>query len=318
MWMTATMGPNGFGNEFVKIAKLLVCRRMLCLPILPVYWRSAYRAALPGGLCRASRCGRLLHLAWQRGSGCRRLAFGPAEHRATEQIPVEKALARFLEERRIDRNSRTIVELVDIVPGIETVEAHGRFLYDTLLAVPANARWLAERRPVLDGRKRLIGVHIRRGDFRSERPLGVAWPENGWNIRIPLEWYEQACAQLAAAFPGQLQFIVATDGADADVDRFCRRHGAVLLKPRSGRSCPDVADMLILASCVALVSSVSWFSGWAAILNPKPWLWYSCAHGAPPWGAATAFPFAGQGRLPDAFLAAVARAVPGRGAETSP
>ena len=301
MYLTARMGPNGFGNEFVKVAKLLVCRKALGIPIAGVYWRSPYRAAIPRSLCYASRVLRAVRRAGDR-LYFKQIEFGRAEHLATGRLPVEEALACFLKNQGLLPQDRALLEFTGFDPGIETIENHGSFLCEELRSVPATGEMLQARIRTFAPGMLHVGVHIRRGDFRPALPLGTPWPGDKWNIQVPLEWYEQACAQMAAAFPGRVQFVVATNGQDPEVETFCRKREMLLLRSLEHRASPDVADMLALAACDLLVSSPSWFSGWAAILNPKPWLWYAGAHGEPPWGRKTAVVFHGDSRLPEAFL----------------
>jgi hypothetical protein len=298
MFLTAQMGANGFGNEFIKLAKLLICRKVLGIPISKAYWRSPYRNALPQDLCYARRSERIVRLARDRLT-YRQIEFGGSEHLSTGMIPVEDALACFLNRECLLPEDRCLVEFTGLDPGLESIENHGPFLFDVLLSVPGTKELLLNRMCRFDSRKLLVGVHIRRGDFRPEVPLGTPWPEGKWNIQIPMEWYDRICSLLSAAFPGRIQFFVTTNGTDSEVGDFCRKHEAFVLQASSGRMSPDVADMLALADCDVLISSASWFSGWAALLKPKPWLWYSCAHGLPPWGRESAFPYASEESLPD-------------------
>ncbi len=300
--MTARMGANGFGNEFVKLAKLLVCRKELEIPIAPCYWRSAYRHALPEDLCHTSRVRR----AFRRFHGPP-VEFGPDQHRATGQLPVERALSAFLEKRGLNRKDRCLVEFIDIVPGLETVEGHGQFLYDVLLSNPDMEKAVRRRVRSFDANRLQVGMHVRRGDFRSPLPLGTPWPDAKWNYQIPTEWYDRICSMLQTAFSGRIQFIIATDGTSSEIDGLCAKYHVALLTGGGRRESSDVADLLALASCDALIGSASWFSGWAAVLKPKPWIWYPCAHGMPPWARETVSLYIDEPSLPEPFLASVER-----------
>jgi hypothetical protein len=301
MQLTAQMGANGFGNEFVKLAKLLICRKVMGIPIAKAYWRSPYREALPHDLCYANRARRVLRLAGDRMT-YRQIEFGRSEHLSTGHVPVEEALACFLKRENLRPEDRCLVEFTGFDPGLETIENHGPYLYDILTSISATASLLHERLRNFDPQKLLVGIHIRRGDFRPALPIGTPWPQGKWNIQIPLEWYDRICSLLSSAFPGRVQFLVTTNGLDAEIERFCREHRAVLMQPSLSRGGPDVADMLALASCDVLVSSASWFSGWPAVLKPKPWLWYPCAHGEPPWAKQTASLYLNEEELPALFL----------------
>jgi hypothetical protein len=300
MRLTARMGANGFGNEFVKLAKLLVCRKKLGIPIAPSYWRSPYRHALSGELCYTSRTRRAL----RRFLGPP-IEFGPEQHRATGQVPVEKALSAFLKKRGLSRKDRTLVEFIDIVPGLETVEGYGRFLHDVLISNPKMEKAVQKRIRLFDPDKLQVGLHVRLGDFRSALPVGTPWPDGKWNYKIPTEWYDQACSLLQAAFPGRIQFVLATNELSPEIDDLCVKYPVALLTGGTKRDSSDVADMLALASCDALVGSASWFSGWAAVLKPKPWIWYACAHGMPPWARETVSLYVDEPSLPEPFLASV-------------
>jgi hypothetical protein len=300
MWLTAQMGPNGFGNEFVKLAKLLVCRKMLGIPIAPSYWRSPYRRAVPCELCYTGRIRR----AW-RLMADGPIQFGRDEHLATGHLAVEEAFASFLQARGLQKEDRCRIEFAGFDPGLETIEPHGPFLHQVLLASPGIASAVQEKFQSLEPEKIHIGVHIRRGDFYPALPVGTAWPDGHWNLKIPIEWYDQVCGRLQKAFAGRIRFFVATSGTDPEVDEFCEKHNAILSRADLRRGSSDVVDLLTLAGCDALIGSASWFTGWPVVLNPKPWLWYGCAHGAPPWARQTASLYINEPSLPEPFLGSV-------------
>lgn len=301
MHITAEMGGNGFGNEFIKLAKLLICREKLQIPVLPAYWRSAYRSAVPSGLCFSGRSRRI----FRRGTDPVRfetIQFDESAHKATGITPIEEALPDFIRENALADRPRTLIRIAGIAPGLESIESYGEFLFQQQLAAAGTSAAVSKQTDVLDHRKLLVGVHIRRGDFYSALPLGEDWPQDRWNIQIPLEWYQGICQKLMDTFAGRVQLIVSTDQADDSIVRLSKRFQALLLTAGGSRMSPDVMDMLTLASCDAVVASASTFSGWAVILKPKPWLWYPCAHGMPPWGRATGSLYLDEPQLPEPFL----------------
>lgn len=223
-------------------------------------------------------------------------------------VPVEDALSAFLSARGLSASDDTVVALDGLAPGLECIERHASFLHGVLLSGPGMREALASRTAELERGKLHIGVHIRRGDFRPALPLGQAWPEGQWNIGIPLEWYDLVCQRLTAAFPGRVQFLVATNATGGEIGDFARRH-ACILAGAGARGPSDVGDILSLASCDLLVASVSWFSGWAAILGRKPFLWYPCAHGRPAWGGSNCFLYTNEAELPTDLIEQLAHAL---------
>ena len=300
MLLTAKMGPNGFGNELVKLAKLLVCRKTLGIPIAPSYWHSPYRHALPRELIYTNRIQRALRLLTERP-----IVFGRDEHLATGCVPVEEALAAFMQSRGVRNEDNCCIEFKDFEPGIETVEKHGAYLYQVLMSSPRISAQVYETLYKLDADKVHIGVHIRRGDFRPALPIGTSWPAGQWNLQIPIEWYDMICERVQNAFPGRVQFLVATSGSTPEVEALCDKYETVLARADITRSGFDVADMLTLAGCDALIGSASWFTGWPVVLNPKPWIWYGCAHGIPPWARQKASLYVNEPSLPVPFLKAI-------------
>jgi|GEM_PF-3073959 len=308
---TPALVQTGFGNAFHDIAKALVCSRELGARYWPGYWQMDYVAALPPGLVVSSR---ILHLAKRLRYHVthRFLRFGEAEHKATGIVPVEEALPAFLSAQGLSTSDDTVVALDGLAPGLECIERHACFLHGLLLSGPGMREALTARTAGLEPGKLHIGVHIRRGDFRPSLPLGEAWPEGQWNIGIPLEWYDLVCQRLAAAFPGRVQFLVATNATDAEVHDFARRHGCILAGAGAQAGPSDVGDILALGSCDLVVASVSWFSGWAAILGRKPFLWYPCAHGRPAWGGDNCFPYTDEAALPTVLLTRLAQVLAAR------
>lgn len=305
---TPALVQTGFGNAFHDIAKALVCSRELGARYWPGYWQMDYAAALPPGLVASSRA---IHLAQRLRYRLTHhfLHFGEAEHKATEIVPVEEALPAFLSAQGLSTRDDVVVALDGLAPGLECIERHAAFLHGLLLSGPGMREAMAARTAGLEPGKLHIGVHIRRGDFRPALPLGEAWPEGKWNIGIPLEWYDLVCQHLAEAFPGRVQFLVATNATGGEVDDFSRRHGCILAGARAQVGPSDVGDILALASCDLVVASVSWFSGWASILGQKPFLWYPCAHGRPAWGGGNCFLYTDEPELPTGLTERLAHAL---------
>ncbi len=302
----AKMGTNGFGNEFVKLAKLLVCRKELGVAIEPSYWCSPYRFALPNELCYVGKPRRIARLIQDR-LVYRRIEFGRDEHLETNCIPVAEAFSVFLKNQDLDPKVKYLVEFTGFDPGLDVIEGQGSFLFNTLESNAVIAEVLDQRTKQFDPKKVQIGVHIRQGDFRPALPLGMPWPEGQWNIQIPIAWYDRICGLLSKAFPRQIEFFVTTNGSGDDVKAFCQKHEAPVVLASSSRLSPDVADLLTLASCDGLIGSASWFSGWPVVLKPKPWIWYGCAHGMPPWGCKTASVYVNEPSLPEEFLISIER-----------
>jgi len=112
-----------------------------------------------------------------------------------------------------------------------------------------------------------IGIHVRLGDFR--RPSETALRDRETNVRIPLSWYRNVLRNLRSACGQSVRARVCSDGSDDELQE-------LLSEPDVYRSDASdaVRDLLGLAECMAIVSSRSTFSAWAAYLGAVPTVCY--------------------------------------------
>lgn len=273
---------NGFGNEFFGEAKALVCSRKFDLPFLKPHWPAHYSQALPDSLNEP--------YAWKDWINRQRyglthkiIEFTEKDHLATGIISVEEAFPVFLRSRGITLKDNALMRFPALFPGLECIEKHGRYLKEMLLEKGWLALRVREKIQHFPKDQLLVGIHIRRGDFRDPLPLGKPWPKDKWNIRIPLEWYVNICHKLYKLLEGNIEFAVFSNGNDDELNHLSSELPMHIFTGDDRRSSMDLVDMLVLSGCDIIISSPSWFSGWAAIFSDSPVLWYSCAHGRPPW-----------------------------------
>jgi hypothetical protein len=292
---------GGFGNEFFRLSKAFICSREFKLPFIKPYWPKNYELAIPDVLQEPKKW-----KAWLRRKyynlTYKSLSFTEKEHVATGIVPIEEAFRTFLKRNEIAFKDNVIVTFPALYPGLECIENHGKYLKETLL----ENKWLAERLQenvrTLPNDRLLVGLHIRRGDFRSPLPLGKPWPKNAWNIQIPLEWYIGICQRLLAVFPKEIGFVVFSNSTDNDLKHLSLDWPIHHFTTQGDRGPADVVDMFILSMCDIIVSSVSWFSGWAVVFSESPFFWYTCAHGRPPWGGNRCYQYIAEKGLPTGLL----------------
>lgn len=292
---------DGFGNEFFRLAKALVCSREFKLPFLKPHWPTIYRQGLPASLSEAQ--------AWRDWVRRKRydfthkvIEFTGKNHLSTGIVPIEEAFSTFLESQGMTSTDNVLVRFPDLFPGLECIERHGKYLKKRLLENEWLAEHLRERMKNFSKRRILVGVHIRCGDFRDPLPVGEPWPANKWNIQIPLEWYVGICYKLFDIFQNNIEFLVFSNSSDDKLQRLATHLPVNILAARGHRSSIDIVDMLMLSECDIIISSCSWFSGWAIVFSDSPFIWYTCAHGQPPWKKDRTHLYVNEESLPEGLL----------------
>lgn len=123
----------------------------------------------------------------------------------------------------------------------------------------------------------IVGVHIRQGDYKLVNPdryeTSKEWPA------VPLWWYEETMARIAALRP-DVSFFLACTGNPAAFESMRKRFDTFTLDTKSpyGYKGPDhqselnpVADLFALACCpVLLATPISGYSHWAANVLGAP------------------------------------------------
>lgn len=120
----------------------------------------------------------------------------------------------------------------------------------------------------------VIGVHVRRSDFR-DAAQGEG-PGQACNVRTPIDYHVGVVRELRALAGQDLPVTVFTDGSAQDVAALLALPHVKLAAPN-----PDIVDLLLLsrARCI-VVSAASTFSYWAAFLSDAAVVLHP-AHSAP-------------------------------------
>jgi hypothetical protein len=100
--------------------------------------------------------------------------------------------------------------------------------------------------------KNVIGVHIRLGDFQSER-------------RTSINWYEAVVKEIIASHGSKYKFFVFSDGQDHELFK-------LLSIPQVERVFfgNALSDIIALSKCKLIIGSDSTFSAWGAFLEQVP------------------------------------------------
>lgn len=107
----------------------------------------------------------------------------------------------------------------------------------------------------------VVGLHVRRGDFRELRE-GEILGEH-CNVRTPISYYIDVLNELRKLCGQNLPATIFTDGRQEDVKELLAIPNVSMPEQRS-----DVLDMLMLSSSQIIVPSIaSTFSYWAAFIS---------------------------------------------------
>lgn len=107
-------------------------------------------------------------------------------------------------------------------------------------------------RAVPSSLKGFVAVHIRLGDMPS-------------GFRVPLDWYIEKINQVAAQALGNLEFLIFSDGTDAEIQDVLKlKHTKRVFYGNA------LADMIAISRCDIVIGSVSTFSWWGAYFGQVP------------------------------------------------
>lgn len=272
----AVIGGNGFGNEFLYLAKALTVAIDLKLNVWLPHWRGAYRQ-LPPSLNEKSLLVYRLHNLKYRLLGYKSLVFDKKLYDTTNETSISKAVTAYFQKEKLDLSSKLILSFPDLDVGIPSVAHRLEYLRSLLMCDRKIARAVYTNLDKMRGRPLKIGVHIRQGDFEDELPLGETWQENQWNTRIPLAWYTHIAALLQQKYGKECVFFLATNDLNEGVASFITQFEPITGTATETRSCYDLVDLLTLSYCDLLVTSYSWFSHWAAGFSNRPYVHYTPA-----------------------------------------
>lgn len=301
--ITPVIGSGGFGNEFFQVAKAWICAQKLQISYRPFYGRNVYfRDFFDKTILYTNYLHYQINKIDEKFNYVTK-NFGQEEHLKTNIIPIELAVKSFLENNCNPENEKTLLKINGLYPGLEAIENYHSDLYNLL----SNNQKLSQNVECcvkhLSQDKIRVGVHIRRGDFREPLPIGVSWPKGKWNIQIPLEWYDNVCSLIQSEFANDVSFVLFTNSFNSEIETFTSKYNCYANNNSlsgNARSYSDVVDLLTLSHCDVIISSISWFSGWAITLGQVPFIWYPYAHGLPAYGQNRSFELNGyESVLPD-------------------
>jgi hypothetical protein len=233
----------------------------------------------------------LLHPAWSRNPRGYRHLFGtpPLDWEAyrilVKALPVfefsepdyqaagggdyGKAVLAFAEGKGLNKRRGYALTTPGMWGGYAAIRHARHFVLAQLYAARNTSRHLYALSKQLHPGHLTVAVHIRRGDFsmlnRSDEWRGVL------NAALPLEWYTRICRTLNGHFPGRVQFLLFSDGADSELRGFCDEFHPLRMAP-GNRS--EASDLIAMAGVDLLVCSTSTFSLLAAFLSDAPYLWF--------------------------------------------
>jgi hypothetical protein len=113
-----------------------------------------------------------------------------------------------------------------------------------------------------------IGIHVRRGDFRSLQP-GEDFSKVGL-VRTPMSWYCRVLSKIREIAGYNVSATIFSDGYDHELKD-------LLELPQVDRAtrASAISDLFTLSASKLLITSAgSTFSGWASYLGRSPTVWH--------------------------------------------
>lgn len=256
----------GLGNELIPWARALLAAELLDARFLPPafglnrrrYWRHF-------GTPRYD---------WLRNRTLQRLLprveFTEADwlrHGGGDVLP---ALRGFAAEHRLFERRAYVFTTTGLWGGYRHIEAARMQMRAVLQGSRYAARNLVRLAARLDPRRITIGMHLRFGDFRPAD--GVQDYRGVWNTALPMDWYLSVARRLKLEFGDTAQFLVVSDGSDAQLRPLLETVPCVTTRDIPDSDC---SDLLALADADLLVCSISSYSQWAAFLSSAPYIWFA-------------------------------------------
>jgi hypothetical protein len=269
----AIIGGNGFGNEFLYLAKALTVSLDLGLDLWLPYWRGHYNS-LPSSVNEKSFLLYRLQYVRYRLAGYKQLVFDHALYAKTEEVSISQAVLAYFKYESLDLHSKLVLSFPDLEVGIYAVAHRLSYLRALLMGSENLAAKVYKNVDEISARPLRIGFHIRRGDFGQELPLGAVWEENQWNTRIPLEWYANIARLFRMHYGQRVSFFLATNGIDDEISSFVDHYRPLVGNTDNMRGCNDIVDLLTLSFCDVIVTSYSWFSHWAVAFSESLFVHY--------------------------------------------
>ena len=248
----AHLPRGGLGNKLLVWARALVFARQHGLPLYVSGWSDIKI----GPYLRGERFKRQYWGYFKAVSGpslIRRLMFSRMYNLQHEPDLAARQSLEFGQKRQLYLYD-TVPSWHDYFYGLRGHEDYVRTAFYKML----NPRY---REQLKEQNWPVIGVHIRRSDFRELKP-GESLGEN-CNVRTPLAYYVDVIFALRQMAGRTLPVTIFTDGRSEDVAEILALPGVAMAEPN-----PDILDMLLLSKSKCLVTSIgSTFSYWAAYLS---------------------------------------------------
>lgn len=152
--------------------------------------------------------------------------------------------------------------------GVITVNGLGNYFEDLLPHYDLIFSYFIEitRKTILrkicnEDFSRIIGVHIRLGDYIP-------------SLRVPIDWYKNLIDQINQTFPDRFNFFIFSDGTDQELIDLLKKEN--VSRAFLGNA---LADIWALSRCKLIIGSDSTFSGWGAFLGQVPIIYPNCHYG---------------------------------------
>lgn len=134
------------------------------------------------------------------------------------------------------------------------------YLHDELRAIARN-QWL---RRVNDVKDVPIGIHVRRGDFRTPYSDKEFFTSGG--LRVPLSWFVESLKLVRNYAGAPVKAFVFSDGDEAELSELLAMENVTHVATGSA-----IGDLLILLKAKGLIASGgSSFSAWGSFLGQMP------------------------------------------------
>jgi hypothetical protein len=140
---------------------------------------------------------------------------------------------------------------------------------------PLAGRSIAIERAILDAGERSVFVHVRRTDYVG----------NPYHVVLPMDYYREAAALIAAKVPDPVFFIFSDDPEWCEANFKLPYHTTMVrnfdetVEHHLGREDADLYLMRLCSHSIMANSSYSWWGGWLGadikggiVIAPKSWL----------------------------------------------
>lgn len=255
------VGRAGLGNELFPVAKAFCASAELGLKMVAPQWPRWKRRH-----DNISYFPTPLRDRWFTLVGSlqrRRVVFTEADYYETGILDYGKAARAFLESRDLVKANPLTLYTEGMWGGFLPIWNSRPFVRSMLLKMPFTLRNYYEAARQLDPCKLTVAVHIRMGDKRQPKDE-ASWQPGVWDVRLPLSWFESVCSAILRSFPGDVQFLLLTDGTAEECQSFLRRFHPIETRHQELNVCSDLA---LMADADLLVCSLSSFSLWGAFLS---------------------------------------------------